>query len=315
MDLGQLRAFVAIADTGGVSRAAEKLNMSQPALSRQLKSLEADLGVALFDREQRKLRLTSAGEDLLSRARALIVDAGVLRERAQALQSGTTGVLRLGATPPMIEALLAPFLAHWRIRHPGIALHVSEDGGSSLANRLDRGEVHLAYVPADDARFDYKLLFPIHVVAVVKRGHALARTRCIEITRLDGVPLLALRRGFGSRDWFDKACEIAHFYPKLVFESASHNVILTLAAADYGVGVLPSAVVPSPERVHLLPLTHEGVPIGKWTMLAWSRRRSLPSFATTFIDEFGAFAREHYPGRALLSRTPKIAMPRGLRST
>lgn len=309
MDLVQLRAFVSIVDCGSVSRAAEDLHLSQPALSRQLQTLEAQLGVALFDRERRRLRLTTAGEDLLQRARSILTEAEALRERARALQSGETGVLKLGATPPMIEAPLARFLGGWRKQHPGIEVHLVEDGGSRLAERLDAGDVHLAYVPAGDARFDYRLLYPIHVVAAVPAGHALARLRCVELTSLARLPLLALNAGFGSRDWFDAACDVAGIRPAIVLESASHTAVLALAAADYGIGILPSAVTPRREQVRLVPLVHNGAPVGRWTMLAWSRRRHLPAYARTFAEEFSAFARTHYPGRDLMQRAPKIEAP------
>src|SRR5262252_6042228 len=86
MDLHQLRTFVAIADSGGVARAAQRLNLSQPAASRQIQALEADLGVLLFDRIGRRMRLTSEAEDLVPRARRLLAEAQSLRERARALQ-------------------------------------------------------------------------------------------------------------------------------------------------------------------------------------------------------------------------------------
>ena len=88
MNLQQLRTFVAIADTGGVARAANKVHLSQPAASRQMQVLEADLGVPLFDRIGRRIRLTAEGEDLLRRARRLVAEADSLRDRARALRSG-----------------------------------------------------------------------------------------------------------------------------------------------------------------------------------------------------------------------------------
>src|SRR5262245_28920461 len=136
MDLHQLRTFVAIADCGGVARAASKVNLSQPAASRQLQVLEAELEVRLFDRVGRRVRLTSEGEDLLRRARRLVADAEALGERARALKRGHSGQIKIGATPPMIETVLASFLGKYRRRHPGIDINVVEDGGAGLIGRL-----------------------------------------------------------------------------------------------------------------------------------------------------------------------------------
>ena len=98
MNLRHLQTFVAVADAGGLRRAAGQVNLSQPAISRQLHALEADLGVRLFDLIRRRVQLTSAGEDLLQQSRRLLIDAEAIGERARAFKSGRTGVLRVGAT-------------------------------------------------------------------------------------------------------------------------------------------------------------------------------------------------------------------------
>jgi DNA-binding transcriptional LysR family regulator len=303
MDLVQLRAFVAIVQSQGVGRAAERLNTSQSALSRQLQNLEEELQLPLFNRERRQMLLTDNGKDLLARAIALLADAEAIKERAHALRDAKVGVIRFGATPPMIENLLAPFLVGWHKRHQHIAVELIEDGGAALADRLDRGDVHMAYIPAGDRRFEYRLLFPVHVVAAVAAQNSLARARVTEVKNVVRLPLLLLHGGFGSRQWFDAACYAAGVTPSVVLESASPSAIMALAAADYGVGILPSAM-PAPANVSLIPITHLNVPLGRWTMLAWSRRRYTPPYVETFLKEFRIFALKHYPGRNLMKRVP-----------
>ena len=309
MDLQQLRAFVAIAEAGGVTRAAERLHLSQPAVSRQLQMLESELGVSVFERAGRRLRITADGEELLRRVRLILAETDSLRDRARALQAGDTGVLKIGATPPMIETVLSGFLQGYRRRHPDVEVHIIEDGGSSLAERLDRGDVHLAYVPAGNDRHAGRLLYPIHVVAAVPASSELARHRVLDIASLAGKQLLALRRGFGSREWFEAACEAASVRPITLLESGSHNVILGLAGAGYGIGILPSAIPKPASGVRIVPLMHRRVPIGKWTMLAWDRRRFLPPYARQFADELVAYAQKNYPGRDLVRRAPSIRRP------
>ena len=133
MDLHHLRTFIAIVDTGGVARAAAKINLSQSAVSRQIQILEAELDVLLFDRIGRHVRLTSEGEDLLRSGRRLVADADSFRERARALKSGDAGNIKIGATPPLIETVLAGFLPVYARRHPRVAVHIVEDGGAGLA--------------------------------------------------------------------------------------------------------------------------------------------------------------------------------------
>ena len=161
MNLRHLRAFTTIADAGGFARAAGRLNLSQPALSRQIHALESELDVLLFDRVGRRIQLTSEGEDLLRRSRRLLADADSLGERARSLKNGDTGILRVGATPQMIENLFADFLTRYRRRHPDVEVHLVEDGGARLHGRLERGDVHLATTPTGDTAFEYLSL--IHI--------------------------------------------------------------------------------------------------------------------------------------------------------
>src|SRR5215510_15701020 len=170
VNLRYLHTFVSIVDSGSIARASARLNVSQPAASRQILALEAELGVPLFDRIGRRLRLTSQGEDLLQQSRRLLMEADVLSARARALKGGQTGILRVGATPMVIENTLSGFLRHYQLRHPGIEVHFVEDGGLRLPSRLEQGEVHLALVVPYD-RFGNRRLFPVLNLAVLPSKH------------------------------------------------------------------------------------------------------------------------------------------------
>ena len=309
VDLQQLRTFIAITDSGGVARAAQRLHLSQPAASRQLQALEADLGMLLFDRIGRRMRLTSEGEDLVPRARRLLAEAQSLRERARALQSGETGQVRIGATPPMIESVLAGFLGKYRRRHPGIDISVVEDGGAGLIARLARGEVHLAYVPVGDPRFSGRLLYPIHVMAVLPEAHALSRGRCLDIAKLAGEPLLLLNRSFASRQWFDAACQRANMAANIRLESGAPNVVLGLAEAGYGIAILPSMVQLSRKGLRALALVDRQASIGQWTRLAWDPQRFLAPYVAAFGEALVSHAQRAYPGRELIRRAPALIPP------
>jgi LysR family transcriptional regulator, cyn operon transcriptional activator len=182
MNLRSLRTFVATAESGGLGRASERLHLSQPAASRQIDALEAEFGVPLFQRVGRRLQLTSEGEDLLWQSRRLLADADLLAERARALKGGQAGTLRVAATPQHISSVLAPFLPRYRDRHPGIDVQLIEGSATQQRIRLDRGEVHVAIMPASDSRFAHRLLGPVHLLAVLPKKHRLGRRAVIEIT-------------------------------------------------------------------------------------------------------------------------------------
>ena len=309
MNFRHLRAFAAIADAGGFARAAVRLNVSQPALSRQIHALEAELGVPLFDRIGRRVQLTSEGEDLLGRSRRLLADAESLGERARSLKTGQTGILRIGATPQVIENLLADFLAGYGRRHPGVEIHLVEDGGVRLPGRLERGDVHLALASADE-RFQFRLLYPMHVLAVLSPERQLGRRATLEIAELAEEPLLLLRRDFGSREWFDAACQTAHLRPRVLLESAAPHTLLALAATDYGIAIVPSNAQVTRGTVRAVPLVHRGASIGRWASVCWDPRRFLAPYAEQFVEEIATHCRRDYPGRDLIRGAPALLRPK-----
>jgi len=310
VNLRHLRAFTAIVELGGFARAAARVNLSQPALSRQIRVLEADLGVRLFDRVGRRARLTPEGEDLLRRARRLIVEADSLGERARSLKTGESGILRIGATPQVIENLLCGFLPHYLRRHPGVEVELVEDGGARLPERLERGDVQLACMSAGDTRFEGRLLAPMHAMAVLGEGHRLARKAIVEIAALAEERLLVLRAEFASRAWFDAACEIAHIRPRVLLQSAAPSTIIALAATGYGIAIVPSNARFPQSGVRVRPLVHRGESIGRWAIVAWHPGRFLPTYAKHFAAELVAHARHTYPGRELTRRAPPLRRPR-----
>jgi len=308
MELRHLRYFAAIVEAGGVSRAAAHLRMTQPALGRQVRDLERELGVRLFDRVGRRVQLTGEGEDLLRRCRVLLADAESLIERGRALASGTTGVLRVGSTPHTLEAVLTPFVPRFRRSHPGVDVHFSEDGGMRLLDHLDRGQFHLAVTGFVNERFASRPLFPAVATAVMPATHSLAKRRTLDVTDLAELPLLLLRRDFGTRQWFDAACQVDRLRPRVLLESAAPQTLVALAEIGYGVAVVPSNMVLR-RGVRASPLMHRGVVIGGWLSASWHPRRFLPPYAEAFIDELARFARRSYPGRDVVRRAPPLTSP------
>jgi DNA-binding transcriptional LysR family regulator len=205
MNLRQLQTLITIADAGGFASAAGRLHLSQPAASRQIQALEAELGVLLFDRVGRRLQLTSEGEDIVRRGRHLLQEADSLRDRADALKGGLTGMLRVGASPQNIETVLAPFVARFRSKHPGIEVHFVEDGGARISDRLAQGDMQIVLTSVGNALFLSRLLYPAYALAVVAPSHPLGRRGSVDVSELKDEPLLLLHRGFGSRGWFDAA--------------------------------------------------------------------------------------------------------------
>jgi LysR family transcriptional regulator, cyn operon transcriptional activator len=308
MNLRQLRTFIVIADAGGLARAEGRLHLSQPAACRQIQALETELGVPLFNRVGRRMQLTSEGEDLLRLSRRLLQDADSIGERARALKSGQTGILRVGATPQMIENTLAVFLTAYRRRHPGVEVHLLEEGAVRLPDRLNHGHIHLAVIPHNE-RFQYRTIYPVCVLAVLSVNHPLSRRRTLDVAELANEPLL-LHTTFGSRLWFDAACQTAHIRPRVLLESAAPHTIIALAREGHGIAVIPSSALVPCEGVRTAPVVQRAAVIGRWMTMAWDPQRFLAPYAEQFIEELVAHTRRNYPGRALLGRAPLPPRPK-----
>src|SRR5439155_4213540 len=147
-----------------------------------------------------------------------------------------------------------------------------EDGGARMPMHLERGDVHLSFLPGGDARFRWRPLVPLYVLAMVQTSHRLARRATLEISELADTALLVPRGDFASRGWFDAACQAAHVRPRVLLESGAPSTLVALAQAGYGVAIIPSTVRMPRGGVRAMPLVQHGAPIGGWLCVAWDPR-------------------------------------------
>src|SRR5215831_7383113 len=136
MHLRQALTFLTVAELGTVSKASLRLRIAQPALSRQIMDLEQELGLRLFDRVGRRLLLSGEGEELIAGCRALLNCASAVREQAQLLRHGDTGVLEIAGSPQHIESVLSRFLHRYSERYPKVEVRIREGTGSEILTWL-----------------------------------------------------------------------------------------------------------------------------------------------------------------------------------
>lgn len=309
MELRHLRYFLSVAEAANVSRAAREINISQPALSRQIRDLETELGVRIFDRVGRRIRLTAAGEDLLRQTRDVLTHAESLVDRARALSCGSIGVLRVGATPQMLQSFLATFLVRYRRSRPGIDVRLIEGGSARLLDLLEQGEIHVAVGPVPvGTRLASRLLLPIRVAAVAGPGWQWPQ-RSIEIRELAGEPLLLMRQGVASRQLFDAACRIAHMRPRILLESDQPQSLLSVADAGQGIAIVPSTVRLVSNRMRMRPLLQEGQSLGTWGGVVWDPRRTQPVYAASFVDELAAYRPRMHSSTLFERLAPPVPRP------
>jgi LysR family nitrogen assimilation transcriptional regulator len=301
MDIRHARTFVTVAELGTVSRAAQRLRIAQPALSRQIANLEQELDLKLFDRARGRLVLTGEGEQLLVDCRSLLNQAAALGERAQLLRRGETGVLRFAASPQFIEGVVSPFWHQYAARYPDVRLTLTEAlGWSHIRSMLERGEIHigqnlLSAVPAGDSRYASLALKPVDQLAAFHPKMAPGGSGAIEITELGAHPLLLLDRDFVFRRTFDAACRLAGVEMKVKFESRTPHTLLAMAEDGHGVAIVPSAVRAKGYALKIAGVTFQDNPLREPLAIFWDKQRTLPPYALAFCTMLTGYMRDAFP--------------------
>jgi DNA-binding transcriptional LysR family regulator len=297
MDLRHLRTFVAVAEQGTVSKASVCLRIAQPALSRQIKELEEELGLKLFDRVRRRLVLTGEGEQLLGDCRSVLGAVGSFTERAQRLRQADAGILKVAVTPQTLEGVFSTFLHHYAKQRPNVKIRLTEAVGSNLVALVDRGEVHITIcmmrtIENNSLPFESFPLPPIDFIAACHTSLQLGIGGNVDIAKLAPYPLLLLDSSFGVRNTFDAACRLAALKPKILIESRSPQALLALAEAGHGVAIIPSVLSTRRYRLRIVYITHRRRRLREPLGAHWDKRRALPPYAKHFCESLAAHMRE-----------------------
>lgn len=286
LTLASLRAFCAVAECLSFTQAAARVFRTQPALSRQIAQLESGLGLRLFDRDGRQLRLTPAGRDLYDRARRLLGEVDDFSARAQAFAGGTLGSIRVGGTGVGFDSILTQALGIYRQEWPNISVEFFELGTAELMRCVASGELDFAvcrYVNSDTVVGER--LFAMHLVAVVGPRHRWVRAKQIEVAELSQEPLLLRPSDAGSRILFESACRQCGVHPREIrMESDSSSTLAQMAQVHHGVAVALSTILISQPHVHAIPVVNKGQRIGEWAGIMWRAGTELAPYATAFIQ-------------------------------
>jgi len=294
MDIRQLRYFLAIANEGQITRAAKALNIEQPPLSRQLKLMEQELNVTLFDRSGQGLKLTQAGELLRHKAESLLQQFHETVQEVKELNEGISGRLAIGSVVSCIS-LLPPRIETFLAKYPEVTFKISEGDHFLLSEQLERRNIELiiARLPfeaqAENRSYAIHPLPSDPFVAVVPSSWSLAATQDeIKMNDLADLPLLTLKTDetTGMHNRVVNECRRHGFEPKVICECSSVAIIIALVAAGIGVTVFPKSVMasfPSPV-IRMLPITD--LDLQSDVGIVWLQERYLSKLAQRFIAHF-----------------------------
>ena len=292
MQLHQLAYALAVAEEESFTRAADRLHLAQPSLSRQVRLLEQELGVVLFNRGpgQGRVTLTPDGSALLPFMQRVLADIEATGAEARALSGMVRGHLAVGATPSLITSVLAPALVAFHASHPGIDLSVVEAGSHQLVPQVASGEVDLALVvlPVTEPMVTTTPLFHDPLVLAVAPDHPFARKRRVQVRDLDGLDLVMFREGYDLRAVTLDACREAAVEPHLVSEGGEMAGVLSFVAAGLGAAVVPAIALPADGSLAAVPFA--APTLSRTVALAQRGDRALARPARALADQLLAGA-------------------------
>lgn len=298
MDLRQLRYLIAIAETGHMGRAAERVHVTQPALSQQMIRLSRELGAPVFERQGRSIRLTAVGTTLLRFAREVEKDLREAYFAIDALRGLERGHVSVGVVQTLNMSLLPATIAELTAAHPGIDVTVHELSGRAIEDGVAEGrlDVGIGFQPPRRRDLDTEPVLREPLTLICRRDHRLAEHQSLEIAALDDTPLALLAKGFVTRRIWDAATRQAGIRVRAQLEADTVSALLaTVSRSNYLATVLPLLALTEDDSHQLMQIPLERPTLTRAIALQW-RRGSMHSHAADCLaDIFRATVRETLP--------------------
>jgi DNA-binding transcriptional LysR family regulator len=277
MELRQLEYFVAVTEEANFTRGAERAHVSQSGISAQIRQLERDLGAELFDRTSRTVSLTAAGEAAIGHARAVLAEAGALRQAVDEVNGLVRGHLTVGMVTACTVAPLFDALSAFHRAYPGIEITLAEDHSDRLVEQVRDGSADLALIGAPGelpAGVEGQVVISENLVAAVPPGHSLAGRSRVGLAELAGYPVISMPAGTGVRAVFDQACAQDGLQPDIALQASAPSAVADLAARGLGVAIFSATMAANySDRLAAVPVA--GISTPSLLALVWSNSPSL----------------------------------------
>jgi DNA-binding transcriptional LysR family regulator len=288
MELRHLRYFVAVARRLNFSRAAEDLHVAQPAISQQIRALELDLGVQLFDRMGRRVALTRAGEVLLPHASQILAAVELAANEVRELGHLSRGSASLGAPPTVSTHLLPAQLTEFRRLYPGLDVSLREAGTESLLKLVEDGQLDLAIVTADrlPPAVERRPYLEEDYVLAVSALHPLSRKKEVRLADLSAEAFILFPAGYKLREVTLAACKRAGFEPKIALDGGAMQSALEFVAAGLGVALVPELALTHAEHIRRLAIADQS--LRRRLALVWRKGHYLSPAARALRDFLAA---------------------------
>ncbi len=294
MEIRQLKAFLAIAEAKTFTAGARRVNVTQAAISMQIRQLEDEVGLQLFTRTPRRVILTEAGEYLLDRARKILREHDTALEEIAELGGVEHGRLRIGsASAEFMTQQLPHILQGLRAKFPNSELNVSAGTSQILVDKIMHGEIDIAFVslPVENSSITTDLLFSDEIVAIAHPDHHRANEKYISAAALAGEKLILGERGGNTRRMIDDFFNAANVRPNIIMELSRQEAINQMVENNLGVGTAGAKTIADEIREgRLISWMIEGAEIN-WE-LGLARLRG--GYFSPIAKEFVALCRENF---------------------
>lgn len=291
MKLAQLRYLVAVVDSGfNISAAAEKLHLTQPGVSRQLRVFEDELGFELFHREGRALlRLTPAGQRVYERAQRMLREAAAIRSMSLDVRDADRGTMSIATTHTQARYMLPPIVARFRARYPKVRLHLHQGTSEQIADLLNSGQVDIAIGTGASEQVPHCVLLPCYEWQrriIVPAEHPLARLKQITLPKIAGYPLIAYSFNLTGPGSIPETFSAAGLEADVALTARDADVIKTYVRLGLGVGIVAAMALDPKVDVDLKSFDTSGLLPGHLTWIGFRRGSFLRRYTLDFMHYF-----------------------------
>lgn len=241
MEWNQLEYFQTVARVQHMTHAAEILSISQPALSRSIARLEAELGVPLFERQGRSIILNSYGHLFLKRVNRIIKEFQEGKQELKDLLDPEYGVVSLGFLHTLGPEIIPNLIGAFRTHYPNVRFQLNQNNSSSLLKQMELGEFDLCLITPTETKMQIKWikLWSEELFVIVPVGHPLENRESIMLDEIADESFISVKKGNSLRQIADQLCQEAEIVPKIVFEGEELHTIAGLVATGFGVSLIP----------------------------------------------------------------------------
>jgi DNA-binding transcriptional LysR family regulator len=285
LDIRQLKYFLAVAKHKSFTKASQALHLSQPSISKMIKSLEDELGVTLIDRSTKQIELTDAGEIVRKQAQQIIHSIDDLAQSLYDLMHLNKGHVTLGLPPIAGTIFFAPIIEKLHRHYPGIQLELMEFGSKKVAQGIESGilDVGIAMLPVDSCKFDVIPFVSEEMRLITHRRHPLAGKSVVSLSELKDESFIFLSEEFALYERIWHECTKAGLKPKITYKSSQWDFIAELVATGLGIAIFPQSLcakLPT-ERLRIIPIN----PAIPWNLgIIVKKHRYISYAAQTLIN-------------------------------